>query len=45
MLNGCDLEKLADCYINAIKDSNVEFDCLYGPAYKGIFWAQLLQQF
>ena len=42
MLNGCDLHKLANCYIDAIKDSNVEFDCLYGPAYKGIFLGSIV---
>ena len=42
MLNGCDLYKLANCYIDVIKDSNVEFDCLYGPAYKGIFLGSII---
>ena len=36
MLNGCDLDSLANCYVDAIEDSNMEFDCIYGPAYKGI---------
>ena len=44
MLNGCDLFKLANCYVDAIEDSSMEFDCLYGPAYKGIFLAQSLQR-
>ena len=37
MLNGCDLFKLANCYVDAINDARMEVDCLYGPAYKGIF--------
>jgi len=37
MLNGCNLHQLATCYVDKIKDSNVKFDSLYGPAYKGIF--------
>ncbi len=42
MLNGCDLFKLANCYVNAIEDSRIEFDCLYGPAYKGIFLGSIV---
>ena len=42
MLNGCDLFKLANCYVNAIEDSRMEFDCLYGPAYKGIFLGSIV---
>lgn len=42
MLNGCDLFKLANCYVDAIEDSCMEFDCLYGPAYKGIFLEKFL---
>ena len=42
MLNGSDLHKLANCYIDAIKNLNVEFDCLYGPAYKGIFLGSII---
>ena len=42
MLNGCDLFKLANCYVDAIEDSSVEFDCLYGPAYKGIFLGSIV---
>ena len=38
--NGKLLATLADFYakkiINIIEDDNLEFDCLYGPAYKGI---------
>tara|TARA_B100000965_G_scaffold401606_1_gene425827 strand:+ start:1780 stop:2427 length:648 start_codon:yes stop_codon:yes gene_type:complete len=42
MLNGCNLFKLANCYIDAIEDSCFEFDCLYGPAYKGIFLGSIV---
>ena len=42
MLNGCDLFKLANCYVDAIEDSHMEFDCLYGPAYKGIFLGSIV---
>ena len=42
MLNGCDLFKLANCYVDAIEDSSIEFDCLYGPAYKGIFLGSIV---
>jgi orotate phosphoribosyltransferase len=30
------LAKLGECYANAIVASGIEFDCLFGPAYKGI---------
>lgn len=33
---GSALAKLGECYANAIVDSGVEYDCLFGPAYKGI---------
>ena len=42
MLDGCDLFKLANCYVDAIADSSIEFDCLYGPAYKGIFLGSIV---
>ena len=42
MLNGCDLFSLANCYLEAIEDSNMEFDCIYGPAYKGIFLGSIV---
>lgn len=42
MLNGCDLFKLANCYVDAIEDSSMKFDCLYGPAYKGIFLGSIV---
>lgn len=41
MLNG-DLYKLAKCYQEAIDDSNISFDCIYGPAYKGIFLGSIV---
>lgn len=34
--NGAALALLARCYASAIIESNVEFDVLFGPAYKGI---------
>jgi len=42
MLNGCNLYKLANCYVDKIERSKVEFDCLYGPAYKGIFLGSIV---
>ena len=41
MLNGGYLHHLAECYREAIIDSNITFDCIYGPAYKGIFLGSL----
>jgi len=34
--DGRSLELLSDCYAQAILDSDVAFDMLFGPAYKGI---------
>ena len=34
--SGMKLQKMAECYANRIVDSGVEFDVLFGPAYKGI---------
>ena len=34
--DGRSLEILSDCYAQAILDSGVNFDMLFGPAYKGI---------
>jgi orotate phosphoribosyltransferase len=34
--DGASLGELADCYADAIVDSAVDFDMLFGPAYKGI---------
>ena len=42
MLSGCDLYKLANCYVDAIEESGLAFDCLYGPAYKGIFLGSIV---
>ena len=42
MLSGCDLYKLANCYVDAIEDADLAFDCLYGPAYKGIFLGSIV---
>ncbi|MDG1750891.1 MAG: orotate phosphoribosyltransferase [Thalassotalea sp.] len=33
---GCDLARLGRFYASALVDSNIEFDLLFGPAYKGI---------
>ena len=37
MLSNCSLYELGKCYVDAIKDKGLKFDCIYGPAYKGIF--------
>ena len=42
MLNGCSLAKLASCYFEVIEGLNLKFDCIYGPAYKGIFLGSLI---
>ncbi len=42
MLNGCDLSQLALCYFQAIESLKISFDCIYGPAYKGIFLGSLV---
>tara|TARA_B100000287_G_scaffold434875_1_gene500747 strand:+ start:189 stop:836 length:648 start_codon:yes stop_codon:yes gene_type:complete len=42
MLNSCNLYQLANCYVDKIDQSKVEFDCLYGPAYKGIFLGSIV---
>lgn len=34
--DGEGLDRLARCYAEALVDSNIEFDFLFGPAYKGI---------
>ncbi len=33
---GKDLAELGSCYAHALQDSGLEFDVLFGPAYKGI---------
>ena len=42
MLNGGYLYELAECYKHAIDAANIKFDCLYGPAYKGIFLGSII---
>ena len=42
MLNGGYLHHLAECYREAILDSSITFDCIYGPAYKGIFLGSIV---
>lgn len=34
--NGLDLAMLGKCYAKALVDSNIKYDMLFGPAYKGI---------
>ena len=41
MLNG-NLSQLANCYVEAINEINLDFDCIYGPAYKGIFLGSII---
>ena len=41
MLSG-NLPELANCYVEAINDTEIEFDCIYGPAYKGIFLGSIV---
>ena len=41
MLSG-NLSELANCFVEAIKDTEIEFDCIYGPAYKGIFLGSIV---
>ena len=42
MLKGSNLFQLAQCYVDAIIDNDIEFDCIYGPAYKGIFLGSIV---
>ena len=42
MLNGGYLYELAECYKHAINAANLKFDCIYGPAYKGIFLGSII---
>jgi len=42
MLNGGYLYELADCYKQTIDAANLKFDCIYGPAYKGIFLGSII---
>ena len=41
MLNG-NLSLLANCYVEAINEIDLDFDCIYGPAYKGIFLGSMI---
>lgn len=34
--NGSSIQQLGQFYAQAIIDSKIEFDCLFGPAYKGV---------
>ena len=42
MLGGYNLYNLAKCYVEAIKDKKIDIDCIYGPAYKGIFLGSIV---
>jgi len=42
MLSNCSLFELAQCYVDAINDKGLKFDCIYGPAYKGIFLGSIV---
>lgn len=41
MLTG-NLSELAKCYVEAINDAEIDFDSIYGPAYKGIFLGSIV---
>jgi orotate phosphoribosyltransferase len=41
MLSG-NLSELAKCYVEAINDVEIDFDSIYGPAYKGIFLGSIV---
>ena len=42
MLSNCSLYELGRCYVDAINDKGLKFDCVYGPAYKGIFLGSIV---
>jgi orotate phosphoribosyltransferase len=42
MLSNCSLYELGRCYVDAINDKGLKFDCIYGPAYKGIFLGSIV---
>ena len=42
MLNGGNLYDLGHCYSGAIMDFGLNFNCIYGPAYKGIFLGSIV---
>ena len=41
MLNG-NLSQLTNCYVEAIDEIDLDFDSIYGPAYKGIFLGSMI---
>ena len=41
MLSGT-LSELANCYVEAIHETEIDFDSIYGPAYKGIFLGSMV---
>ena len=36
------LSELANCYVEAIHETEIDFDSIYGPAYKGIFLGSMV---
>ena len=41
MLSG-NLSELTNCYVEAIHETEIDFDSIYGPAYKGIFLGSMV---
>lgn len=41
MLSG-NLSEWANCYVEAIHETEIDFDSIYGPAYKGIFLGSMV---
>ena len=37
MLSAKSIFEVAQCYLECIDDNGLSFDCMFGPAYKGIF--------
>ena len=37
MLSAKSIFEVAQCYVECINDNDLSFDCMFGPAYKGIF--------
>ena len=42
MLNTKFLTDLSECYTKTLQESDISFDSIYGPAYKGIFLASII---
>ena len=41
LING-NIFQLAKCYVDAIEEKDMRFDCIFGPAYKGIFLGSIV---